>query len=419
MPCYQSIPPYTQWKNDIKELAGERKSDRVLKRINILVRSLGKASSDGERSYLLCELYFSTKYWMRNAPPTIQQKQHAAPLAALLVCVVRQLERLFDCDRTMLPAKLQQHYCCSENAHGIFCDEYDIPEDFRIRSELEKFKLYFEQGVVKWSPWWEKGTGTRALAPVNTSEAYKKATPTKPIRPNAAFFVMNRYRDMYAAPHILKDEKIPMYHSTLPKGEAVQFAGSIVIVDGKIKEICNDSGHYAPEERYLLNVFEHLKTVGVKLAGIKLFDFNGDELPEDVATAMKFMKMEGAKGSGFSGIRDRANARLAQRNAMGASIKGRVFADRLKEHMKTMPRDQALEKVFEEQFDQVKQGSPITPRLWEETWKDVLSALSAFWGDGHGIDKTVELVNWLQGKQAMYQIHPPAPPRPKAAHTTA
>ena len=59
----------------VGELAGKQNTpDRVLQRLSILVKSLGKASNDGEKNYLLCELYFSTKYWMRNVAPTVQEK---------------------------------------------------------------------------------------------------------------------------------------------------------------------------------------------------------------------------------------------------------------------------------------------------------------------------------------------------------
>lgn len=409
---YQNIPALQHWTKDRAGLASNKSQpDRVLERIDDLVKSYGRTKNSAKHSYLLGELYFSTKYWIRNVKPALTQKQQAAPVHALFDCVERRLARLFKCDLRMVGAKLQKYYCCCENAHGIFCDEYDIPHSFDVRGETEKFKLYFVNGLAMWNRWWEQSTG--GLVPVDTAEARKRATfGTSSLRPDAAFFVMNRYRDMYAAPHFSQNADYPMYHSSIPKGQAVQFAGTIVIKGGQIKEIRNDSGHYKPGNDYMLNVLEHLKTVNARgFDEIELFDHKDDRL----GTAQDAMEYE-FKEKGWKGIKERGKD---QRNAMidmAAAIKGRERGKRLKELTPKHGRDKALEMIFADRFDVMRGGLPGSPHLWDETWRDVLKSLRAFYSTESGIPDAEELGRWLEGKEAGYKLHAPAPPRPSTGH---
>jgi len=96
---------------------------------------------------------------------------------------------------------------------------------------------------------------------------------------------------------------------------------------------------------------------------------------------------------------------------MGTAIKGRVYADRLKILMGSASRDEALEKLFEEEFN--KKPGPRTPQLWTQTWNEVVNSLALFWGDGHGLPNIKDLADWLKGRQAAYRNRAPAPPRPK------
>jgi hypothetical protein len=405
---YQSIPTLKQWQRDRGGLSAVKgKPDRILERIDVLVKSLGP-SKKKNASYNLCELYFSTNYWIRNVGPTLQQKQDAAPVAALFDCVKTRLASLFKCPGLMVAAKLQQHYCCNENAHGIFCDEYDIPHSFQNRGETEKFKLYFVNGLAMWNPWWEQISS--GLVNVNTAKAREMPgqSGTGSLRPGACFFVMNRYRDLYAAPHFTRNPDYPMYHSSIPKGQGVQFAGSIVIEDGVIKEICNDSGHYKPEKEYVLNVLEHLKTVGAKsFNGIEVCDF--EEGPLFTADVM----LKELKNGGWKGIVDRAKTQRGVTSGMTAAIKGRERGKRLKELAVGMGRDKALEKICAEQFDIVRGGKPVTFGLWKDTCLDVVKSMIAFYG-GHKMPDFDELAEWLNKKKEEYERRPPVPPQPSS-----
>ena len=63
-----------------------------------------------------------------------------------------------------------------------------------------------------------------------------------------------------------------VHHSSVVDGQAVKFAGTIKIEDGIITEITNNSGHYKPKTKHLLNFLLFLKErYNCDLAGINLY----------------------------------------------------------------------------------------------------------------------------------------------------
>ena len=67
-----------------------------------------------------------------------------------------------------------------------------------------------------------------------------------------------------------KHRNTAFYHSSLAAGSRTECAGKITVVDGKIKLISNDSGHYRPEPPRLAKLIRFLKESGADLTDTKI-----------------------------------------------------------------------------------------------------------------------------------------------------
>ncbi|MBN2479354.1 MAG: hypothetical protein JXA94_03920 [Parachlamydiales bacterium] len=75
--------------------------------------------------------------------------------------------------------------------------------------------------------------------------------------------------------------ELSMHHSYFDQGQAVKSAGSITVNDdGKIAQICNDSGHYEPKKRQLINIIAYLRIHGYQMGDCKVTDSFDDD-PND------------------------------------------------------------------------------------------------------------------------------------------
>lgn len=80
-------------------------------------------------------------------------------------------------------------------------------------------------------------------------------------------FVIDRNYNFLFLP---KEQRGKFHHSTLTSGEDVLFAGTAIIINGRLVEISNNSGHYKPSTRQTLEILKFLKNAGVDLSHLKL-----------------------------------------------------------------------------------------------------------------------------------------------------
>ena len=92
--------------------------------------------------------------------------------------------------------------------------------------------------------------------------------------PDYALFVMDAAGDFY----LIKQDWIAwndpagapkIHHSTIPAGKGVAAAGKIQVVDGIIKYIDNESGHYLPDNRQLVAAINSLERKGISKGDLK------------------------------------------------------------------------------------------------------------------------------------------------------
>lgn len=288
---YNKIPSVAEWKTDSSVSLARRVNDPVLDRIDNLLDAFSKAKDAGETLYIQCEIYFASNYWLRNFKQannltTMNAKREPA-IRALFRCIVKKLAFAFDCGVQALPNALELYFGRSLSEHGKGLDRANNFHYFLKRAELEKFKLRFKAGRVYQLPWREymKNKDVK-LQPANSELIHDQTKGVvkgdKFLRTDWACFVMSMSRDLYMAPHFghLKAGSsiagvVPKYHSSHLAGLPVLCSGSILIQDGWVQGLRNDSGHYQPTNAHLVNVLEHLQMMLVDLKGIEVVDYGG------------------------------------------------------------------------------------------------------------------------------------------------
>jgi hypothetical protein len=234
----------------------------------------------------------------------------------------------------------------------------------------------------------------------------------RPLRPDHAHFVLTRYRDLYLAPFSPSWPGFPKYHSTIPEKTAVQCAGSLLIEEGVVIEICNGSGHYMPGDLYFVNVLEQLKTLGVTpqtIQGISLWDYAGNEIAEDAA---EYLKEHG----NWDEIQKRKEMNRKRRAEGIFAVRAAKYKTRLDALMKNHLEDEAFGLLFAEEFAaRIGYGGQGSPSLWTETWKSILDALLEFAKNAYdkADPKRKALTQLIEKKIAEYKVRPPIPPKPK------
>jgi hypothetical protein len=419
---FLSVPTPNEWKSKsyVGKFFVQRSSDRVLTRIDDLVSGLNRSGlDDGSRKYLLAELYYSTNYWLNycEGNPNVQLERRQA-VRALKEVVERTLAKSLGAAPLLVGPELEKHYGCSLTFHGIYKDETDEPRYFKEREKRERYKIFFRDGKALWHEWWMSQTSK--LKPVDTKEACQRSSFSLqqqeggPLLSGYGFLVMTSYRDIYVAPHRMDAiaPGMPKFHSTIPAGKSVQFAGSILIQGGIVKAIRNDSGHYHPDDTFFINILEQLRTVGVRLKGVQLFNYKGEDVSKD---AEDYLNKRGNWGK----IEERV--KQSQRHQSAMAFRTSALLSRNKSMYEMLNRVEygkpepqglpvLLQLLFEERYDGLKgdmryQGTP-PGSLWTTAWTDVLEGLFKYFE----IDDKKKAAAW-KAKLDHYKLAPPVPPR--------
>lgn len=267
---FQQFPSCDQWKKESsvgsRWSTPFRKHDRVLVAIDEMVKRINKGVEGGERLYELCGLFFCTLYWNNH------YKQHSkmdsgrrGAIMSLNMTVANELVAPLNCSLNNLALTLQQIFGKTMNEHGLDLDTVNDPKYFDVFAEDKKFR---EQEIRQ---------REKCRAIFKNSKLY--ALQGQPLGLNALTTLQNRLHGLrYGFVMTMSNELFvglfgdthAKYHSSFMSGKPVQCAGTIRVIDGRITEIENDSGHYTPRDASLAKVLRHLKNVGINIAGIKV-----------------------------------------------------------------------------------------------------------------------------------------------------
>jgi hypothetical protein len=280
MKPYQYFPSLAQWKSDSSVALAVRHNDIILARIDMLVEVC--ESLPRQRKTTLCDLYFTLDYWLQwVGKNSNMEKGRQKAVHALYVYVVSELCLIFRCTVNVLPRELEYMFGRELTATGITVDLDHKKAKYLERKDIDKFRLWFRNGMVYTWNWWETSNSKPQRVLANSSRTYNvdAVVRSEGRTPNVNYgpFIMTMGRNFYMALHSPGEANKfnGFYHSSYLAGEPVMGAGSMLIVNGKIHRIRSDSGHYKPIDTNVVSVLQALRMLGYPLNDIFVDDYLG------------------------------------------------------------------------------------------------------------------------------------------------
>jgi hypothetical protein len=276
---YETIPTLAKWQSDSSVMMATRQSDPILSQIDALIGAFHEARG-GFRRPIALDLYFSIDYWLKSykTNPAMENGREPA-MMVLYKCVVEFLCDAFKVTVNVLPRELDMMFGRELSKVGIKTDILYSKARYLERKELDKYKLWFKNGLVyRWTFSTEKGMRTL----LNTAELHNAASfvsTDEEQAPNTNYcqFVMTMGRDFYMNRHEPGDEQKlnGFFHSSYLAGQAIMAAGSMLVEHGRVKRIRSDSGHYKPVDTNMMATLQALKMLGAPLHDTIIENFRG------------------------------------------------------------------------------------------------------------------------------------------------
>lgn len=289
---YSSVPTARKFQSDTSLFFNSRKDDILLTRIDWLLAKLEEAP--GKRTVILCDLFLTCNYWIKLFHERHRRilKDRYPYVLALFEAVVEGLCDSLNCKRPMVPQIISEIYGRDMHGHGIQVDHGH--EQAKTFSKLERqlYRLRFKGGLAFMYQWWEKKPGSKlvlaeskhAFTPIaRKNEQGRMAKASE----NYGTFVLTMEREIFMAkPYVGQHgARDGIFHSSFTGGDLVTMAGTMLIIEGQIRGIRPDSGHYKPTEMNMALLLQALGMFGVNLRKIQLFSYDG----EDRGTGLEFL----------------------------------------------------------------------------------------------------------------------------------
>ncbi|NIO02195.1 MAG: hypothetical protein GTO42_08640 [Candidatus Latescibacteria bacterium] len=243
------------------------------------------AAANWDRLAALGNLYFACDMFLKEEekrhPPLVGQQNPNSVIGwcmwSLYVTVIDELCRIFNCNVNVLPQRLEECFGRILTPHGANLDSIPNVARYITRVKFHKRKLSREFLMIKfkgrraymrdrkhptkWVP-----ADSRKLGGVQP-KAVDKARG-KMMRPGHAGFALSMSRELYMARHRGSFPRDNFFHSSYLAGGTILCSGTIKIVNGEVREITDESGHYKPTPYHIINLLETLRMHGVDLGAI-------------------------------------------------------------------------------------------------------------------------------------------------------
>jgi hypothetical protein len=196
----------------------------------------------------------------------------------LFLTVVDQLCRAFNCTVNFLPQMLEECWGRVLTEHGHAVDTQIVPvgamptvAKYLDRAAAECYRISFRSGLayVRALPNFYSWVLANSSAVGWTDGRGKKAPQM--MFPGYAGFALSMDRRMYMAHHRGSFNQDNFFHSSYLSGDAVLCTGTILIENGVVKAIANDSGHYQPTLEHLVNVIRTLQMHGANISKLEVY----------------------------------------------------------------------------------------------------------------------------------------------------
>lgn len=293
---YKNMPTLDQWLKDSSVALARRKDDTILTRIDALLGEYGPHRSAYAKIQLHSDLFFTLDYWLKvhgNTPG--MNKSRRPVIYELYKYTAHSLAEALSCKINTLPEYLERHFGRKLSYHGEQLDLVGQFATYLTRAEVGKYKLTFRNGKAYMWIWPGKGHELTRPTPdggLVTQERHQPKEMKLVLAESASAsnktvfglaqwggFAMSMGRDLYMARHHCGEASAGpgsggnFYHSSYLGGDPVLCAGTILIEQGLIKAVCNDSGHYQPDEANFMSFLQTLMMHGVNVQGIEIYDY--------------------------------------------------------------------------------------------------------------------------------------------------
>jgi hypothetical protein len=314
-PPYPRIPSPQEWQSDSSVTLAIRNNDSTLRRIDNLIEQYehnegNTPAAAFRRHCLVCDMFFTVDYWLKTYRSDFSMASgRADTVNALYRCIVDLMcgADMFNCPVNILPNMLDAMFGRSFSADAVRVDVKDSAAEYMTQAMAHKSKLVFKNGIVYGYRWERGGEQDLQVVPTNKLVRLNSADLANPgVHADSApgfsrfaFFVMSMSRDLYMRQHYSATLKpIPyaatnlnpgIYHSSYLGATGVSFAGSMLVENGIIRAIRNDSGHFQPIDSNYVALLWALQMYGVSIDPIWLFDYTGWK----VTKARHFLNVNG------------------------------------------------------------------------------------------------------------------------------
>lgn len=295
--AYTTTPTLEQWNKDSSVALARRQDDTILTRIDALLGEYGPHRSAYSKIQLESDLFFTLDYWLKVHGKTPGMDKGRRPaIYELYKYTAHSLAEALSCTINTLPEYLERHFGRKLSYHGEHLDLVGQFATYLTRAEVEKYKLSFRNGKAYMWMWPGKGHELTRPTPdggLVTQERHQPKQMKLVLAESASAsnknvfglaqwggFAMSMGRDLYMARHHCGEASAEpgsggnFYHSSYLAGDPVLCAGTILIEQGQIKAVCNDSGHYQPDEANFMSFLQTLMMHGVNVQGIEIYDYD-------------------------------------------------------------------------------------------------------------------------------------------------
>ena len=290
MPRYADIPTAQKFEDDSSVFFALRSSDKTIGQIDRLLADYQGASVT-DKVDILYYLYLATKFWRKNIGAALKNtlptgltdpgntlpstgkvsgsEKRGDAVSALNAIVEEKLLKNFRIhDISALPDELAETYGCTN--HEIANDQLWMRKygaDPAVTTVFltddgmrRRYKLRFRSGLAyRWKDASDTSSGYVKFDTNDNTEAE--------IDDKLCHFAMDRRGRIY----IGFNKRAEWFkHSSLLGGEDALAAGRMKVDQGKVSFVANDSGHYQPEARHMVNLLQRLSIYGADLTNMTI-----------------------------------------------------------------------------------------------------------------------------------------------------
>jgi hypothetical protein len=296
--AYTATPTLAQWQKDSSVSLARRSDDDILTRIDQLIGAYETCGSDYARLQLKSDLFFTLDYWLKvHTSKRGMSKARQPAIYELYKFTAHSLAAMLSCTINTLPEYLERHFGRKRSYHGEHLDIVGNLATYLSRAEVDKYRITFRKGKAYMFDW--PGKGQEATVPNKKGQLVsgekQKPSGMKLVLADSASaanpgvfgrgrwggFAMSMGRDLFMARHhndtgaAGPGDNGNFYHSSYLAGDAVLCAGTILIENGYIRGVRNDSGHYQPDAKNLVSFLQALMMQGVNVQTVLVYDFIG------------------------------------------------------------------------------------------------------------------------------------------------